>query len=58
MESQEPNYLTPQIGSWEIVVDDQGQFARQTVVTQPVPWCGVNPYPIAVIGDSTWFFFD
>lgn len=54
-ESQEPNYLAPQVGSWEIVKDEHGaQFARQTVLSKPVNWCGENYLPMAIIGNYSW----
>lgn len=54
--SEEPYYLTPQVGSWEIVNDStNGKIARQTVLVQPVPSCLVNSFPLAIIGDSKWY---
>lgn len=54
-ENQEPDYLTPQVGSWEIVTDiDNKKIARQTVLYRPVTWCQANLHPLAVIGDFSW----
>lgn len=56
-ESQEPDYLSPQIGSWEIIIDsDNTKIARQTVLYRPVAWCGQSSYmPLALIGDVSWY---
>jgi len=50
-ESEEPKYLTPQKGVWEI----HGGVARQVVVNKPIAWCSETARgPIAIIGNGSW----
>ncbi|GFS20690.1 galactocerebrosidase [Elysia marginata] len=54
---QEPNYLSQQIGSFEILADETNMFLRQMVTEMTIPWCksadGVQK-AYNIIGDSTW----
>uniref|UniRef100_A0A915JEG5 galactosylceramidase n=1 Tax=Romanomermis culicivorax TaxID=13658 RepID=A0A915JEG5_ROMCU len=54
--NQEPDNLAPQIGTWEILqdVNTSTKFARQMVAKQPVAWCDIQPYPLAIIGDQSF----
>lgn len=54
---QEPYLLSPQVGSWEIMKDPDGnKFARQVIQSPTVAWCMKDTarYPIAIIGDIKW----
>ncbi|GAA57074.1 galactosylceramidase [Clonorchis sinensis] len=54
---REPEYLTPQVGYFELIPDPQ-QLAtgitilQQMPLVQPIDWCNVGENPIAVMGYS------
>ncbi|TGZ60692.1 hypothetical protein CRM22_008389 [Opisthorchis felineus] len=54
---REPEYLTPQVGYFELIRDPQ-QLAtgitilQQMPLVQPIDWCNVGKNPIAVMGYS------
>jgi galactosylceramidase len=53
---QEPNFLSQQTGSFEVLQDGSNQFIRQMVLEQPLSWCNAEQVgkAVNVIGNSTW----
>ncbi|ESO86134.1 hypothetical protein LOTGIDRAFT_195251 [Lottia gigantea] len=55
-EFSEPNNLTPQLRSYEVLRNSttQNQFIRQTSLHNPVEWCGNDNHPrsFAIIGSN------
>ncbi|GFR70735.1 galactocerebrosidase [Elysia marginata] len=54
---QEPYYLSQQIGSFEVLHEDENGYVRQMVTQMTIPWCkkadGVQK-AYNVFGDITW----
>ena len=57
---KEAKYFTDQSGTFEVAQDSgsRGRVMRQTVVRQPVSWCGPEPYPYSIIGEYGWTAFN
>ncbi|GFN82408.1 galactocerebrosidase [Plakobranchus ocellatus] len=54
---QEPNYLSQQTGSFEVILDGNNGFARQMLTQMPIPWCkDADDMQKAynIFGDYTW----
>ncbi|XP_071090487.1 galactocerebrosidase-like [Haliotis cracherodii] len=57
--SMEPHNLAQQLGSFEVVAEDNNKFLRQMVLTQPLMWCHNSAEHMLnksfnVIGDHSW----